>query len=108
MSDARIMRERQETAASAIQRLSPSSQNGSEAMVARTKVRGTYPAVASAFYACGPLRIDGPETEGAAVTFTEDLSRTIMALNVGSKVPPVGTKLIIHSSGGRWTFRYDG
>lgn len=108
MSEARILRDRQESAAFSIQRLPPAGAHGSEAMLVRTKVRGTYPAVASAFYACGPLRIDGPETEGAAATFSEDVSRTIMALNLGSKAPPVGTRLIIHSSGGRWAFRYDG
>jgi hypothetical protein len=108
MSDVRVMRDRQEAAASAVRRLAAASSHASEAAMVQTKAAATYPIVASAYYACTPLRIDGPETEGASVTFTGDSSRTIMAFNLGSKPPPVGTKLIIHSSGGRWAFRYDG
>ncbi|OJW18801.1 MAG: hypothetical protein BGO49_17410 [Planctomycetales bacterium 71-10] len=108
MSDARVMRGRQEDAASAVRRQTSAGLHGSEAVLVQTMARGNYPTIASAFYACTPLRIDGPETEGASATFSVDSSRTIMALNLGSKSPPVGTKLIIHSSGGRWAFRYDG
>lgn len=108
MSDARVMRCRQEDTASAARRTASAGHHSSEAMLVQTHVRGTYPAVASAFYACSPLRIDGSETEGASASFTADPSRSFLALNLGSKVPPVGTKLIVHAGGGRWTFRYDG
>ena len=108
MSEARVMRIRQEDATSAARRLTSAGLYGSEAVLVQTTARGNYPKAASAFYACTPLRIDGPETEGAGAAFSVDPSRTIMALNLGSKSPPVGTKLIIHSSGGRWAFRYDG
>ncbi|WP_337176949.1 hypothetical protein [Paludisphaera sp.] len=108
MTDARVMRDRQASVASAARRLDDASGQHSGAALVQTKAVGAYPAAASAYYACTPLRIDGPETEGAAVTFTGDPSRIIMALNLGSRIPPVGTRLIIHSSGGRWAFRYDG
>lgn len=108
MSDARIMRGRQEDAAAAVKRLVIAGHHGSEAVLVQTRVAATYPTTASAFYACTPLRIEGPETEGAAATFSGDTSRTIMAFNLGAKAPPVGTKLIVHSCDGRWTFRYDG
>lgn len=108
MPDARVMRGRQEDAASAARRSIADGHHGSEAVLAQTKVRGTYPSVASAVYACTPLRIDGTESEGSGATFSADDSRTIMAFNLGSKAPPVGTKLIVHSCGGRWAFRYDG
>jgi hypothetical protein len=29
-------------------------------------------------------------------------------LNLGMAIPPVATKIVAHSAGGRWTFRYDG
>lgn len=108
MSDARVMRSRQEDTASAVRRQTAVGLYGSEAVLVQTTASGNYPKAASAFYACSPLRIDGPETEGAGAAFSVDSSRTIMALNLGSKAPPVGTKLIIHSSGGRWAFRFDG
>jgi hypothetical protein len=108
MSDVRIMRERQEIIASTSLRLEPAGSHGPEAALVQTTVTGSYPVTASTFYACTPLRIDGAEIEAAAVTFTGDPTRTIMALNLGSKIPPVGTKFIIHSCGGRWAFRYDG
>lgn len=108
MSEIRIIRGRQEAASSAVRRLADSHSQASEVALVQTKIATDYPTVASAYYACAPLRVDGPETEGAAVTFTGDSSRTIMAFNLGSKAPPVGTKLLIHSSGGCWAFRYDG
>ena len=64
--------------------------------------------VPGAFYACVPLSIDGPEIEGATASFTTEGTRTMYALNVGTQVPPVGTIIIAHACGGRWTFRYDG
>ena len=108
MSDARILRERQDEAASSVRRMASSHEAGSEAALVRTKRVGTYPAAVAAFYACTPLRIDGAEVEGAGVTFVPDSSRTLYAYNLGTKIPPEGTRVIAHSCGGRWTFRYDG
>lgn len=108
MSDARVMRGRQDDAAAAVRRLVTAGHHGSEAVLAQTKAVGTYPTNASAFYACTPLKVEGAETEGAAATFSADASRTVMSFNLGTKVPPLGTKLIVHSCDGRWTFRYDG
>jgi hypothetical protein len=83
-------------------------EDGSEAALVQTKSAGAYPTIASAFYACSPVRLQGSEVEGAGVTFVPDSSRTIFAFNLGTKAPPLGTKLIAHACGGRWTFRYDG
>ena len=88
--------------------MAPFSEGGSEAALVQTKAAGSYPTNANAFYACTPLRVDGAEVEGAPVAFVPEPSRTIFAYNLGSKVPPAGTKAVAHSCGGRWTFRYDG
>lgn len=108
MSDVRILRERQESLASAVRRFGAAGGHDSEVALVQTKGEDGYPTAAPAFYACTPLKIDGIEVEGADVTFTADPSRVVMAFNLGSRVPPIGTRLIIHSSGGRWAFRYDG
>ena len=108
MSETRILRDRQEEAEAAFRRLAAAGDDGSTAMLAQTKVLATYPTSASAFFACSPLRVDGAEAEAAAATFTPDASRTIFAYNLGAKAPPVGTRLLVQSCGGRWTFRYDG
>lgn len=105
---ARILRDRQEAAAAAVRRLGMPGENGSEAVLVQTKAVATYPTIASAFFACTPLQVDGSEVEGTGVTFVPDASRTIFAYNLGTKIPPVGTRLIAHSCSGRWTFLFNG
>ena len=68
----------------------------------------TYPTTAGVYYACNPELLSGAETEGATPTFTADTGTVVYVLNLGTQIPPNGTKLIIHSTGGRWVFRYDG
>jgi hypothetical protein len=89
-------------------RLVPLAEQGTVAILAQTMLVAQYPTVAGAFYACAPLQVDGPETEGSAATFATFASRTIYALNLGTQVPPLGTKIIAHACGGRWAFRFDG
>lgn len=108
MNGTRILREQLAAGRSAVDRLAPHGELGSLAVLVNTRAISTYPTVPGAFYACSPLLVDGPETEGATASFTTEDTRTIYALNVGSQVPPVGTAVIAHACGGRWTFRYDG
>ena len=108
MSETRILRDRQAAARGSAARLVPFPEDGAVAILAQTRVVVSYPTVAAAFYACSPLQVDGPETEGATATFTEDGTRTIYAFNLGTQVPPAGSRIIAHACGGRWTFRYDG
>jgi hypothetical protein len=108
MNDTRILREQLAAGRMAADRLAPFAEDGADAVLAQMKAVTTYPTVPGAFYACSPVILDGPETEGAAAGFTADGTRTIFALNVGTQVPPAGTFIIVHSCGGRWTFRYDG
>jgi hypothetical protein len=106
--DARVLRDRQEAAVAADGRAARFAEDGSVALLVQTKAVATYPTSANAFFACSPVRIDGPETEGAVATFVADPARTIFVYNLGSRVPPVGAKLIAQSCSGRWTFRFEG
>ena len=108
MFDARILRDRQEAALAATDRAATFAEDGSVAILVQTKAIAVYPTTANAFYACSPVRLDGLESEGAAVIFIADLSRTHFVYNLGSQIPPIGTKLIAQSCSGRWTFRFDG
>jgi hypothetical protein len=108
MVDTRILREQQAATLATADRLATFAEDGTVAILAQTTTVTTYPTVPGAFYACVPLWIDGPETEGATAAFTFNGTRTIYAFNLGTQVPPVGTRIIAHSCGGRWAFRYDG
>ena len=108
MNDIRIVRERQALVRATSDRLAPFLEEGSVAILAKTSTVSVYPSVPGACYACVPLHVDGPELEGSVATFSADPSRILFAFNLGKAVPPVGTKLIATSCGGRWSFRYDG
>jgi hypothetical protein len=73
-----------------------------------TTTVSSYPASAAEFYACNPELLTGSETEGAVPAFTADSATVIYAINLGTAIPPNGTKLVVHAAGGRWCFRYDG
>jgi hypothetical protein len=106
--DARILRDRQESAIAADARAARFAEDGSVALLVQTRTVEIYPTTPNAFFACSPVRIDGPETEGAEATFAADATRTIFVYNLGTRVPPVGAVLIAQSCGGRWTFRFEG
>jgi hypothetical protein len=108
MNDLRVMRERQILASAALDRSDGSDPYGSAALCVVTTTVATYPTVAARFYACNPQLLTGAETEGAAATFRADTSTIVYAMNVGTAIPPVNSKIVIHSAGGRWVFRYDG
>ncbi len=108
MNDLRILRDRQENG----RRMLDSGEGGveargSSAMLAQTTTARAYPTTAGVFYAVVPCDIDGPETEGAAVSFVPRAGSVAYALNLGTQVPPSGTTVVCHGVGGRWCFRYD-
>jgi hypothetical protein len=109
VNDLRILRDRQTVAANGRERAARNGLHfGSAALcVVSTRVT-TYPTTAATYYACNPELLGGSEAEGAAPTFARDGATVIYALNVGTAIPPEGTKLVIHATGGRWCFRYDG
>jgi hypothetical protein len=107
MSDLRVMRERQIATAAALDRPAGGGRDGSQALCVVTTLVATYPTTAAVFYACNPVIVTGSEAEGATPSFSAD-STVIYALNLGTMIPPLGTYLVAHEAGGRWTFRYDG
>jgi len=107
MPDARILRDRQEAAFAATSRMASSAEEGSAAILVQTRAETRYPTTPGAFYACSPVSIDGPETEGAAAAVLTDASRLLFVYNLGNAIPPVGSKLVAHSCGGRWVVRFD-
>jgi hypothetical protein len=76
-------------------------------IVGITAAVSSYPAVAGSFYAIHPAEVDGDPTEGGAATYVDDTSSVFYAYNLGSGVPPQGTRVICHYSGGRWTFLFN-
>ena len=108
MGDNRVERDRQKALSGALDRVAPFAADGSTALLVTTTTVSTYPSTAATFYASNPTEIDGSEVEGGAASYTADASQVLYALNVGTQVPPVGTRVVAHAVGGRWVFRYDG
>jgi hypothetical protein len=106
--DPRVERERQKALSSLLDRIAPFSADTSPALLATTITVASYPNTAGAFFAFNPTEIDGNEVEGGAASYTVDPTQVGYALNAGSQIPPVGTRVVAHAVGGRWVFRYDG
>jgi hypothetical protein len=108
MNDLRVMRERQLVASAVLDSVVDRDTFASAALVAQTTTVATYPTTAAVFYACNPVQITGSEAEGATPNLQTDTSTVLYALNLGGQIPPIGTFLVMHAAGGRWSFRYDG
>jgi hypothetical protein len=107
MSDLRIQRDRQAALDARVDNGVDQVEDCSSAMLATTTTVGTYPTTAAAYYACLETDIGGREIEGGSATYVNGTA-TVYAINVGTQVPPIGTKVVCHAVGGRWVFRYDG
>lgn len=107
MSELRTQRERQAALDESFDRSDAPPTDCSAATLLTTTTVGTYPTSASAFYACFANDVGGVETEGTAATYSTGTA-IVYALNIGSAVPPSGTKVVAHAVGGRWVFRWDG
>ena len=108
MADSRIERERQKALSGVVDRVTPFSADGSASLLVTTTTVSTYPTSAASFFASNPTEIDGSEVEGGAASYTADATQVVYVLNVGTLIPPVGTRVVAHAVGGRWVFRYDG
>jgi hypothetical protein len=108
MSATRILRERVAALDAALDRSAIGGMDGSAAAVVVTATKTTYPTVAAQYYACHPIWISGNTTEGTAATYHTDTATWVYAVNLGTAIPPSGTKILTHSVGGRWVFRFDG
>jgi len=107
VNDLRIQRNRATAQDEVLDRLDDAARHGAAAIVAATTTVTTYPTSAGVFYAANTIEIDGAETEGTAASYTAQ-SGIVYILNVGSQIPPLGTRVVAHAVGGRWVFRYDG
>ncbi len=104
----RIERERQLDLERVVDQIPTGDDGGSAARLVTTTTITTYPTSAAEFYACNPTEIDGNETEGGSASYTTDTDQVIYVLNLGTQIPPTGTRLVAHAVGGRWVARYDG
>ena len=91
----------------ALSRLPALSTPGQPSLLAVTKVASSYPKSAQVFFACAPLSVLGTEVEGGPGVLVSGAS-TFFALNLGSAVPPSGTRIVTTFVENRWVFRYDG
>lgn len=109
MSDTRVLRDRQAFLSDALDRSGDKGPAANAAVVGVTVAIKAYPTTAGAFYGIIPQRITGTNAEGDPGVFAGEPAPTPMvALNVGTQIPPAGTKVICEAVGGRWCFRYDG
>ena len=106
MSESRTLRDRQ-AAAAALDRSADHAPHGNAALLCITTTVATYPTVAARVYALFPQDIDGAETEGAACTYTSSSATAMYGVNLGTAIPPNGTRVIVDAIGGRWCFRFD-
>lgn len=73
-----------------------------------TATLGSYPTVAGEVYVVTPLEIDADDAEGASASYTPDTSNNVYAINTGTAIPPIGTRVIVHAVAGRWVFTFNG
>ena len=105
--EANRLRIRDDSLADGFSRTARDPAIGMPCLVAKTTTIATYPTTAQVFFACTPLTVLGPEVEGSAGTTTPGISN-LLALNLGSAIPTVGTSLIVTFVDNRWVFRFDG
>ena len=108
MHNTRVERERHSDLNRLVDQIPQSADPGSAARLVTTTTISSYPTTAAEFYACNPTEIDGSETEGGSASYTADSDQVIYCLNVGTQIPPNGTRVVAHAVGGRFVFRYDG
>lgn len=81
--------------------------DGAPSMLLQTFTQTTYPTTAARVYACRPVRATAALTEGATASYVVDSTRTYYAANLGSAIPPSGTRVVAVQRNGSWVFRYD-
>ncbi len=105
-TEAKKLRTRDASAEGSARHAGIDAASPSPTIVAQTKTLSTYPTAAQRFYACKPVVILGAEVEGGSGVITAD-SSTVMALNIGTSIPPVGTNVILSYCADRWLFAYN-
>ena len=107
LDESRRLRARDEALADGLTRLDPAPTFGTPSLVAQTKAITTYPTSAQRFFACTPRTVLGREVEGGAGALTST-GATLLALNLGTAIPPAGTDVLVTFVDSRWVFRFDG
>jgi hypothetical protein len=108
MNDLRTQRERHAALDDSVDNAEDNAADCAAAMVCTTTMVAAYPAAAASFFAVNPTDVGSPEIEGGPATYTANTTQVSYVLNVGTQVPPVGTRVVAHAVGGRWVFRFDG
>ena len=106
-SELRVLRARVEALEEGLARLAVDEGLTGAARVAVTVSAGSYPTGSGAMkmFAVRGVDVTGTEAEGVVGTETTD-SAVFYAVNVGTGLPPVGTKLIVTQVPNLWAFRY--
>lgn len=91
-------------------RLAAMGSNRADCMISgigKTEAIGTYPTNAGGCYGLNIQQISGNETENTLATYT-DTGIVIRAFNIGSRVPPAGTRVLYkqESNTNRTVFNY--
>ncbi len=107
MSELRVQRARLGDLEGTVDNRAPRPAGGGAAALLSLTTETTYPTTAGVYYAANFCDLGGAEVEGGTASFTSH-SAVVYALNVGTQVPPSGTKVVGHAVGGRWIFRFDG
>jgi hypothetical protein len=106
-SEIRLLRERIVALAAEVDRATPPPPLGSAALLCTTTTITAYPTAINAYYAVQQADPGGVEVEGGALS-TSIVAGKFLAANAGSKVPPLGTKVIVSVIGSRNVFCFNG
>jgi hypothetical protein len=105
--EVRLLRQRLSDLEEEVERLESAASEGEACLVGKTVSQGAYPTAAGRFYALTVQAVTGNETEGSAEAL-DDEGGTVLAANLGTAVPPVGTAVAADRVAHRWVFRFDG
>lgn len=108
MNDVRTQRDRNTYLDRVIDNGTPAENDCSVSLLVVTTQVDTYPTSLNQYIAANPVVVDGNEIEGNAATYSADTTTTLFIENVGTQIPPNGTRMVAHLVGGRYTVRYDG
>ena len=67
----------------------------------------TYPTQPRHSFSSNPTEIDGSEVGGATAMYTPTRPKVIYVFNVGTQIPPAGTRVVARGRGDVGSFRYD-
>jgi hypothetical protein len=105
--ESRILRERLAELCAALDRIPDALACLPTSLLVQTTTVATYPTVAGRYYACTPVAVGGNEAENQTPTFATQ-SGVVYAANLGSAIPPNGTRTVIDLAGDRYVFSFNG